>query len=98
MRNPSVDGDAFPRDNSTTTNRKCPIHHRHHFQHSKESPEMRRATNRITALGVVSGAAVGSVLIGSGFGILLGGVTAGLVTRGAIKFNRKDRREPAKIY
>ena len=83
---------------SPLLNRKCHLHYRRHFQHTKESPEMRRATNRITALGAISGAAVGSVLIGSGFGILLGGVTAGLVTRGAIKSNRKDRREPAKIY
>ena len=50
-------------------------------------------------IGAISGAAIGSVVIGGGLGMVIGGVTVALVARRAIKSYRSvDRRQPATVY
>ena len=86
-----------PSESSSKCHRYRHHRHPHNGRFTSEEKATRRTTNRITAVGALSGAAVGALLIGGGLGAVIGGVTVGLVTRGAV-LSKQDRREPAKIY
>ena len=63
------------------------------------TPSPTTRSRRIMTIGAISGAAVGSILVGGPLGMAIGGVTVALVARNAIKSYRSvDRRQPATVY